>query len=346
MQKIVCELCGSNDLVKEDGFFVCQHCGTKYSPEEAKKLIVKGTVKIDNSEKLSNLYGLARRAREENNAENAAKYYGMALMDDPSNWEASFFSTYFTAIGYEGSKIWDAAHKIENCAKTAADLVTKNQLSPEEQAEAFEIIARYVGSAYGQFKLKSFGWRIGIEGAPPANMESSINDAITQMLLSTGDAIEKSCKQDQSICSTISGNTWELLISGGTPPYDSSVLNRIRRYKPNYQPPQQSRPSSSSTSSSYSTNSSSSGCYIATAVYGSYDCPQVWTLRRYRDFSLAKSWYGRSFIRLYYAISPILVKWFGKTNWFKNIWQRKLDLMVKRLQRRGFQDTPYEDQSW
>ncbi|BCN30374.1 hypothetical protein bsdtb5_16690 [Anaeromicropila herbilytica] len=33
-------------------------------------------------------------------------------------------------------------------------------------------------------------------------------------------------------------------------------------------------------------------CYIVTAVYGSYDYPQVWTLRRFRDFYLAKSWYG------------------------------------------------------
>ena len=31
------------------------------------------------------------------------------------------------------------------------------------------------------------------------------------------------------------------------------------------------------------------GCYVATAVYGSYDCPQVWTLRRYRDDILAKN---------------------------------------------------------
>ena len=50
------------------------------------------------------------------------------------------------------------------------------------------------------------------------------------------------------------------------------------------------------------------GCYVATAVYGSYDCPEVWVLRRYRDFTLAHSWYGRAFIRAYYAISPKLVK--------------------------------------
>ena len=33
---------------------------------------------------------------------------------------------------------------------------------------------------------------------------------------------------------------------------------------------------------------SSGGCYVATAVYGSYDCPQVWTLRRYRDYTPQK----------------------------------------------------------
>ena len=31
------------------------------------------------------------------------------------------------------------------------------------------------------------------------------------------------------------------------------------------------------------------GCYVATAVYGSYDCPEVWTLRRYRDDTLYSS---------------------------------------------------------
>ena len=38
MKKICCELCGSNDFVKDGGMFVCQSCGTKYTLEEAKKL--------------------------------------------------------------------------------------------------------------------------------------------------------------------------------------------------------------------------------------------------------------------------------------------------------------------
>lgn len=89
-----------------------------------------------------------------------------------------------------------------------------------------------------------------------------------------------------------------------------------------------------------------SGCYVATAVYGSYDCPQVWTLRRYRDNILASTWYGRAFIHTYYAISPTLVKWFGHTEWFKKMWKGKLDSMVKKLQNEGVESTPYEDKNW
>ena len=88
------------------------------------------------------------------------------------------------------------------------------------------------------------------------------------------------------------------------------------------------------------------GCYIATSVYGSYDCPEVWTLRRYRDGELASTWFGRAFIRTYYAISPTLVKWFGESAWFKKFWRGKLDAMVMRLQREGIESTPYCDKDW
>ena len=40
MKAMVCEICGSNEFVKQDGMFICQQCRTKYTVEEAKKLIV------------------------------------------------------------------------------------------------------------------------------------------------------------------------------------------------------------------------------------------------------------------------------------------------------------------
>ena len=85
------------------------------------------------------------------------------------------------------------------------------------------------------------------------------------------------------------------------------------------------------------------GCYVATCVYGSYDCPEVWTLRRYRDETLSASRLGRAFIKVYYAVSPTLVRWFGKTSLFQKICRGRLDKMVARLREKGVEDTPYED---
>lgn len=90
-------------------------------------------------------------------------------------------------------------------------------------------------------------------------------------------------------------------------------------------------------------NSGSKGCYIATCVYGSYDCPEIWTLRRYRDLVLDKNWAGRLFIKTYYAVSPKLVQWFGNTHWFRTLGRKNLDKLVRRLQSSGFEQTPYID---
>ena len=55
MKRLTCEMCGSTDLVKQDGMFVCQSCGTKYSLEEARKMMIEGTVTIDTSKEEQNL---------------------------------------------------------------------------------------------------------------------------------------------------------------------------------------------------------------------------------------------------------------------------------------------------
>ena len=88
------------------------------------------------------------------------------------------------------------------------------------------------------------------------------------------------------------------------------------------------------------------GCYIATAVYGSYNNPQVWTLRRFRDNALAKTWQGRLFIRAYYTVSPTAVKLFGDAEWFKNLWREPLNDLVAGLQAQGYASTPYQDIAW
>jgi hypothetical protein len=73
------------------------------------------------------------------------------------------------------------------------------------------------------------------------------------------------------------------------------------------------------------------GCYIATCVYGSYRCPEVMMLRRFRDNVLCRSWVGRAFVRVYYSTSPMIVRIFGKQRWFHGILKPVLDKLVKHL---------------
>ena len=96
MQAIKCELCGSGDLIKKDGMFVCQHCGTKYTVEEARKLL--GTVKIDKTDVKENNRTLARRAMQNRDYTEARRYYDILLSEEPNNWEPYFYSSICRAL--------------------------------------------------------------------------------------------------------------------------------------------------------------------------------------------------------------------------------------------------------
>lgn len=88
---------------------------------------------------------------------------------------------------------------------------------------------------------------------------------------------------------------------------------------------------------------SEGGCYIATAVYGTYDCPELWTLRRYRDTYLAKYLLGRGFIKLYYSTSPSFVRLFGKNKWFTKVLKTVIDKIVRYLNNKGYSPDYYID---
>lgn len=97
MKQLICEMCGSNDLLKQDGVFVCQHCGCKYSVEEARKMMIEGTVdvsgstvKVDNSAFVQKYLANARRAYAKEDWEEVEKYYNMVEQNAPNNMEAVF----------------------------------------------------------------------------------------------------------------------------------------------------------------------------------------------------------------------------------------------------------------
>ena len=86
-----------------------------------------------------------------------------------------------------------------------------------------------------------------------------------------------------------------------------------------------------------------SGCYVATAVYGGYDLPQVRVLRRFRDELLSRSFAGRCFITFYYWMSPWLVDRVGSRRWFTGLARPLLDRITMGLSSAGFPDSPFDD---
>lgn len=350
MKQLTCEMCGGTDLIKQDGVFVCQSCGTKYSVEEAKRMMIEGTVevqgvvKVDSSEKLKNLYQIARRARDDENSENAAKYYDLILQEDPMSWEASFYVVYYSAMQTNIANIQGAANKINNCGDTVLKLIKDTVTDSAEQQKAVSEVALRVEIISTMLFSAAKSHYDGIDSAQFTSLcnQKWINRAFAcfQTMYSLGDQLEALFPEkyacDLAVTAWKTGINWHNSV---IPLLSDKVGNRnsiearaqkVAKYDSTYQAPAQP----------------TGGCYVATAVYGSYDCPQVWTLRRYRDYTLAETWYGRAFIRTYYAISPTLVKWFGHTEWFKKMWKGRLDRMVATLNAEGVEDTTYKDRNW
>ncbi len=324
MKQLTCEMCGGTDLMKQDGVFVCQSCGTRYSVEEAKKMMVEGTidvsgstVKVDTSDELTNLYQIARRARDDGNSESAAKYYDMILVKDPTSWEAQFYSVYFQVSTCKVGEIENASITLANCLGNVLAMIKEHVPDKAAQAEAVEEIARMCLNL--SIPMLNGIWSLYQPDGYYNNPQyfAAKSEKIIYIFTTLRAETEKFFDVNDPMFSNLN-----VFVKSCEETVRESFAQRTKN------------------------EAAKRGCYVATAVYGSYDCPQVWTLRRFRDYTLAETWYGRAFIRAYYAISPTLVKWFGHTEWFKGMWRGTLDRMVANLNAEGVENTPYEDKNW
>jgi len=168
MQKLTCEMCGSNDIIKENGLYVCQHCGIKYTPEEAKPLFISGTVKIDNTQEIENLYQLARRSIDEEDYKNAKKYYEKILMIQPDKWEPVYYCAFCEALACEADNIDQAAKLYKSKLQTVISLLDNDTDADHRQAIA-TITSDFFPDLYYNFteKMSELGGKqnnLGIDG--------------------------------------------------------------------------------------------------------------------------------------------------------------------------------------
>ncbi len=297
----------------------CEKCGKEFSDTEQKcphcAQMIKNYAQFGKTAILSSEY------------DNANNYADKILELDPNNAEGWFLKGAAIPMGKPG---WIPA--MINCYKNG--LEAKDGNTPLNRYNAVRVFVSIVGN---------------LEVAIPGNMlqPKEKEDSIVILKQIAAYAIplfEKYSLQDEiraaCICNAMFLDTEEEVINAiqrskkekGPFNKDSyehiiDVLNYYKedKYLNNNRPQRQG------------------GCYIATAVYKSYDCPEVWVLRRFRDFSLKKNFFGSLFISLYYKISPTLVKIFGKNTYFIRFWKIILDNLVQSLQKKGFKNTPYKD---
>ena len=125
MKQLTCEMCGSTDIAKQEGFFVCQTCGMKYSVEDAKKMMiegtveVQGTVRVDNTDKLSNYYEVAQTAYDADNKAEAETYCNKIIEIDTTNHNAWFLKG--KAAGWQSTLKNLRIEESVNCFSKAID---------------------------------------------------------------------------------------------------------------------------------------------------------------------------------------------------------------------------------
>nr|DAF93875.1 MAG TPA: DNA REPAIR HELICASE RAD25, SSL2, PRE-INITIATION COMPLEX, RNA polymerase.0A [Siphoviridae sp. ctZd434] len=369
-----CTECGANikiDNNKEAG--ICEFCGTAFITEKA---INNYTTYITNNNNFEganiniingnfdNYLSLAQSAIDAGNGLEALDYSNKALeinATSPYAWIKKMKATGLLWTTVEDSKLNEIVAYGENAIKYSTD---------ENNAEILELVYNYYAQKCTQLILWAFTQTkettqieqaLQIAGANTSaisivqNTDNATREIITTMVanvinlkLKIPDDYIYNNDNMQEVISAIA----KIYIE-----YCKADVERIKLYGFSLLPEAldaretnlnlikqglREEKQNSINDEEVKTNNSN-GCYIATCVYGSYNCPQVYTLRRFRDSILFKTYFGRLFIKFYYSVSPVLIKRFGKFHVFKIIWKYPLDGLVTHLNKRGIDKSFYID---
>lgn len=267
------------------------------------------------------------------------KYYDQILVKDANSWEAQFYVVYFRAMICKIAEIGTSAGNIRDSIVSILDLV-KNHADEDKHEEIVLEIYEKCLFISESLLTGAKNWYNGIDFNVKKDFKNEYVNYIYPIpfiMFNLGDGlIEKFGGEFTGIAtrSWIDGIDEQKSVhfylsdKKGSKAIIENYAEKVKKYQPDFQPPKVSIV----------------GCYVATSVYGSYDCPEVWTLRRFRDNTLKHSIFGRAFIKTYYIISPTLVKYFGDRIIFNFIFKTYLDKFVKKLNDDGVESTFYIDE--
>lgn len=361
-----CTQCGANievDSTNEAG--ICKFCGTPFVTEKAINNYTTNITNINNfsganinvsSGNIDNLLKLAENAIEAGNGKEAIDYINKALEINPESSKAWFLK--MKSIQYIGTvgnpKVSEAISYAQNAIKYSDNKDIIDEIYNYYITRAQELLLIALSGIKDVERIKQLS-SIGISAMQGVANGDAINrnlyanlvaEALRLKIEIPDEYISSNEKIQEEIIKLVKqyilfceADVERISIYGITLTPEAIDARKITLCNFKKGLPK----SKTSDINEGSVQKNNEGCYIATCVYGSYDCPPVWTLRRYRDYTLDETWFGRLFIKCYYAISPKLVRWFGKYEWFKKPWRVFLDRKVEKLKAMGVEDTQYND---
>lgn len=359
MVSVKCTSCGGEiqlDDKKESGF--CLHCGTKVVFMEAVQ-----KVELVNGPKIDNFMKIAKVAFEDGNNTEAVDYFNKVLEIDSDNWEAIYYKG--LAKAWQGTLADICLSDATRGAERALELYIVRDNPTQEESDVIrnkfavdidKVITAVFDHSVNHYKefselqsstteywdrleycsLASNYCISLITDDMVKNNEIYKKNKITFMKDQILFLIEKcewrkykgdSVWNGSDYVDTY-GDVWlmdsprQIAIAK----YDEYVAE-IQKNDPNYQSPTIKR-----TGYSRGTGTTGGACYIATAVYGSYEAPEVMVLRKFRDEVLTQSFLGRIFIKTYYALSPPFANWLKGAKRINRMVKILLDKMVEKLQ--------------
>ena len=354
---ITCEYCNQDFILDDDvKRFMLTNAeqagydfekGRHRAQKDAGLVPGKSQTVIDNTHKINNLYRLARRAYQEQDYKGAQKYYEQILLEQPDKWEPVFYSAYCKAYDSEIEGIESNVQLLKN--KLDSTIMFLKQDNKTDTEKEIANIAYLINELVFHLDI-NMTLAMEIPDDPKkdyykeyrddADRHESLLELLDALIIRLAPYTEnerivfyKYRAKEQAVSIMISLVSYRNDVLADSE--DKRFRRRIKKeqleiaaHDPNYK---------------IEKVPSKGACYVATAVYGSYDCPQVWVLRRFRDEVLLPMCFGRLFVKTYYAISPTLLKHFGNNIIFKTFCITILDLFIKHLKTKGFSDKPYDD---
>ena len=196
MKQLTCEMCGSTELIKQDGVFICQTCGCKYSTEEAKKMMIEGsvdvsgsTIKVDNNAQVDNFLTLSEKALAVVDKENALLYAQKALELQPTNYKAWIAKMKSINLIEESPKVIlefneASSHAIEYAPENERDQVA-NDVYKYQLEQASSLLQQSTNSLEDVEKIKNIFSKFCLISILSASQNTLDVDAPTVGLLNT-----------------------------------------------------------------------------------------------------------------------------------------------------------------